>query len=117
MFNDSTYSGAETDGIIPVTVVATGTASIPYTVIVTPSESDPQSAREVVDFSNETIQVTFNPGETEKIVNVVINPDCLREGSEEFEITLSLSLDALALGLSVSDPNIAIAEVEDTDSK
>ena len=114
MFNSSTYSGAEADGIIPVTVVATGTASIPYTVIITPSESDPQSAMEVVDFSNETIQVTFNPGETEKTVNVVINPDCLREGSEFFNLALLLPFITSTYGISLGNPSLAVAEIEDS---
>ena len=117
MFNSSTYSGAEADGIIPVTVVATGTAPIPYTVIITPSESDPRSARAEVDYSNEVILVTFNPGETEKTVNVVINPDCLREGSEFFDLSLSLSTVASLLGVCLGDPSEAVAEIEDTDSK
>ena len=117
MFNSSTYSGAEADGIIPVTVVATGTASIPYTVIITPSESDPQSATAIVDFSSDTIDVTFNPGETSKTVNVVINPDCLREGLEFFNLSLSLSSVASILGVGLGDPSEAVAEIEDTDSK
>ena len=117
MFNSSSYTGAETDGIIPVTVVATGTASIPYTVIITPSESDPQSATAEVDFSNKTIEVTFNPRETEKTINVVINPDCLREGSEFFNLSLLLSINATNLRVYLGDPSEAGAEIEDTDSK
>ncbi|XP_065902914.1 FRAS1-related extracellular matrix protein 2-like [Dysidea avara] len=114
-FNSSTYSGTEADGIIPVTVVATGTASIPYTVIITPLESDPRSATAIVDFSSNIIDVTFNPGETEKTVNVVINPDCLREGSEFFNLSLSLSSAALILGVGLGDPSEAVAEIEDID--
>ena len=114
-FNSTEYSGAEADGIIPVTVVATGTAPIPYTVIITPSESDPQSATAEVDFTNETIEVTFNPGETSKTVNVVINPDCLREGSEFFNLSLSLPIGAPNLDISLGDPSEAVAEIEDTD--
>jgi len=117
MFNSSTYSRDEADGIIPVTVVATGTASIPYTVIIAPLESTPQSARAEIDYSNEAISVVFNPGETKKTVNVVINPDCLREGSEFFNLSLSLSSVASLLGVCLSDFSEAIAEIEDTDSK
>jgi len=116
-FNSSIYSGAEADGIIPVTVVTTGTASIPYTVIITPLESDPRSAASEVDFSNETLEVTFNPGETEKTVNILINPDCLREGSEFFNLSLSLSSDTSNPAIGLGDPNGAVAEIEDTDSK
>ena len=114
MFNSTEYSGAEADGIIPVTVVATGTASIPYTVIITPSESD---ATAEADFSDEVIEVTFNPGETEKTVNVVINPDCLREGSEFFNLSLSLSSAASNLSVCLGGPSEAVAEIEDTASK
>jgi len=117
MFNSSEYSGDEADGIIPVTVVATGTASIPYTIIITPSESDPRSAREEVDYSNETIEVIFNPGETEKTVNVDINPDCLREGSEFFNLSLTPSSTASLLGVCSGDPSKVVAQINDTDSK
>ena len=116
-FNSSSYSGAEADGIIPVTVVATGTASIPYTVIITPLESSPQSATAEVDFSNEVIEVTFNPGETEKTVNVAINQDRLREGSEFFNLSLSLPIDASDLDVSLGNPSEAVVEIEDTASK
>ena len=117
MFNSTDYSGAEADGIIPVTVVATGTASIPYTVIITPSESDPQSATAEVDFSDDAISVVFNPGETEKTVDLVINPDCLREGSEIFNLSLSLNTNASDLGICLGDPSEAVAEIEDTDGR
>ena len=117
MLNSSSYSGAEADGIIPVTVEATGTASIPYTVIITPLESSPRSARAEIDYSNEAISVVFNPGETEKTVNLVINPDCLREGSEFFNLSLSLSSASSLLGVCLGDPSEAVAEIEDTDSK
>ena len=117
MFNSSSYSGAEADGIIPVTVVATGTASIPYTVIITPLESSPQSARAEVDYSNEAVSVVFNPGETEKTVNLVINPDCLREGSEFFNLSLSLPSAASLLGICLGTQDEVAAEIEDTDSK
>ena len=117
MFNSTDYSGDEADGVIPVTVVATGTASIPYTVIITPSESDPRSAREDIDFLNEAVSVVFSPGETEKTVDIVINPDCLKEGSEFFNLSLSLSPVALNFGVCLGNTSEAVAEIEDTDGK
>ena len=117
MFNDSNYCGDEADGVILVTVVATGESSEPYNVTITPSELIPVSAREVFDYSNDTIVVTFNPGETEQTVLVVINPDCLREGSEFFNLTLSLDSVAMGLGITLGDPSVAVAEIKDTDSK
>ena len=116
-FDSREYLGAEADGIISVTVVATGTASIPYTVIITPSELDPRSAREGIDYSNEPVEVTFNPGETKKSVNIIISPDCLREGSEFFNLSLSLPIGASNLDVSLGDPSEAAAEIEDTESK
>ena len=117
MFNDSSFSGDEADGVIEVTLVATGVSSIPYNVTITPSELIPVSAREVFDYSNDTIVVTFNPGETNKTVLVVVNPDCVREGSEFFNLTLSLDPATMDLGITLGDPSVAVAEIEDTDSK
>ena len=117
MFNDSSFSGDEADVVIAVTVVATGVSLMPYNVTITPSELIPVSARELFDYSNDTIVVTFNPGETEQTVLVVINPDCLREGSEFFNLTLSLDPAAMDLGITLGDPSVAVAEIEDTDGK
>ena len=117
MFNDSSYSGDETDGIIEVTVVATGTSSVPYTVTITPSELVPVSARELFDYSNDTIVLTFFPGDTEQTVMIVVNPDCTREGSEFFNLALSVDPTYEALGITLGNPSEAVAEIEDTDSK
>ena len=118
MFNDhSSYSGDEADSVIAVTIVATGVSSVPYNVTITPSELVPVSAREVFDYSNDTIVVTFNPGETEKTAFIVINQDCIREGSEYFNLTLSLDSVAMGLGITLGDPSVAVAEIEDTDGK
>ena len=117
MFNASSYSGDEADGVIVVTVVATGVSPFPYNVTITPSERLPVSARELYDYLNETIVVTFNPGETEETVEVVVNPDCTRESSEFFNLTLSLDPAAMDLGITLGDPSMAVAEIRDTDSK
>lgn len=117
MFNDSRYSGDEADGVIAVTVEATGVASLPYNVTITPLEFVSVSAREVLDFSNETIEITFNPGETEKTVFIEIIPDCIREGTESFNLTLSLDSAASVLGITLGNPSEAVAEIGDTDGK
>ena len=117
MLNATNYSGAEADGVIAVTVVATGLSLVPYNVTITPSELLPVSARELFDYSNDTIVVTFNPGETEKTVLLVVNPDCTREESEEFNLTLSLDPAAMDLGITLGDRSVAVAEIEDSESK
>ena len=119
MFNASSYSGDEADGVIAVTVVATGVSSLPYNVTITLSELLPVSARELFDYSNDTMVVTFNPGETKQTVLIVINSDCGREGSEFFNLTLSLDPAAMDLGITLGDPSMAVAEIRDTnhDSK
>ena len=117
MFNATNYTRAETDGVIAVTVVATGVSSLPYSVTITPSELAEVSARELFDFSNDTIVVTFNPGETEWTVDVVINLDCAREGSEFFNLALSLDPVSTPSGIILGNPSTATAEIEDTDSK
>ena len=117
MFNDSSYSGAEADGVIAVTVVATGVLPFPYNVTITPSETVPVSASESSDYSNDTIVVTFNPGETEQTVLVSVNPDCITEGSEFFNLTLSADPAAAAVGIMLGDHSVVVAEIEDTESK
>ena len=117
IFNASSYSGDEADGVIAVTVVATGVSPEPYNVTITPSEHVPTSVSGLSDYSNDTIVVTFNPGETEKTVLIIINPDCTREGSEFFNLILSMDPAAMDLGITLGDPSMAVAEIRDTDSK
>ena len=117
MFNDSSYSGAEADGVIAVTVVATGVLPFPYNVTITPSEIVPVSASELSDYSNDTIVVTFNPGETEQTLLVPVNPDCITEGSEFFNLTLSADPAAAAVGIMLGDHGVVVAEIEDTEGK
>ena len=117
MFNASSYSGAEADGVMAVTVVATGVLPFPYNVTITPSEHVPTSASGSSDYSNDTIVVTFNPGETEKTVLVPVDSDCTLEGSELFNLTLSAGSAAAAVGVMLDDPSVAVAEIEDTESE
>ena len=117
MFNASSYSGDEADGVIAVTVVATGVLPFPYNVTITPSEHVPTSASGLSDYSNDTIVVTFSPGETEKTALVPVNPDCILEGPEFFNLTLSAGSAAAAFGIMLGDPSVAVAEIEDTESK
>ena len=118
MFNDSRYSGDEVDGVIEVTIVATGVSSMSYNVTITPSELISVSAREVFDYSNDTIIVTFNPRETNRTVLVVVNryPDYLREGSEFFNLTLSLDPAAMDHGITLGDTSVAVVQERIIDS-
>ena len=114
MFNSSSYSGVEADGSIAVTVVATGVSSFPYNVTITLSELDPISSGESPDYSNDTIVLTFNPGDTALIA---VNPDCEIEGSKFFNLTLSLGLSTVTPGIFLGDPSEVAAEIEDTENK
>ena len=50
---------------------------------------------------------------------IVVNSDCAREGSEFFNLTLSLSLrlTPIDLGITLGDPSVTVAKIEDNDSK
>ena len=102
MFNASSCSGAEADGVIAVTVVTTCRS------IITTKQCYNNTIRD---------STIINPGEIEKTVLRVINPDCTREGSEVFNLTLSLDPIAMDLEITLGDPNMVVAEIEDTDSK
>ena len=60
IFNASSHSGDEADGVVAVAVIATGKSSVPYTVAVTPSELLPVSARELFDYSIDIVQQGMN---------------------------------------------------------
>ena len=61
-FNTSLYTGKERDGVVPVTVVATGVASFPYTIEIRPfaaTVGDISEAQPGHDFDNKTIFITL----------------------------------------------------------
>ena len=117
LFKDITFSGSEADGSIAVTVVATGVSPFPYNVTIMLSEFDQVSSGELPDYSDDTIVLTFNPGDTEKTALIAVNPDCEIEGSEFFNLTLSLGPSTVTPGIFLGDPSEAAAEIEDTESK
>ena len=51
------------------------------------------------DFKNDHIQVTFQPGESQHNICVVIIDDDIREGNEKFRLFLSIPSSVRALGV------------------
>ena len=88
LFNDSSYSGAEADGVIAVTVVATGESSLPYTVTITPIELDPVSASELVDYISVSRNVTIVAGNVSQTFDVPLIDDNILEPTEQFEAVI-----------------------------
>lgn len=82
--------GAEDTGTISFEVTrlgsTTGVSSVSYSVVGIGS-----SAADASDFVNGVLPagtLTFNVGETSKIVTIAVNPDLLKEGNETFQISL-----------------------------
>ena len=116
MFSDAIYKGSEADGLVPVTVVATGVVSLSYTVVITPTESSPVSAQAGIDFVNHTYSLTFNDTSLEQQANIIIFPDTPRTGTsiESFIILLSLTPDLKCSGVTVGSPSRAVVVLSDT---
>jgi len=70
---------------------------------------------DTTDFNSEATVVTFNPGDMNKSVNIVVYRDDLVESNELFNIVLSLS-PHLNLRIKVDDKN-SVAEIEDSTGK
>lgn len=120
MFNSPTYGGRETDGVIPVTVVATRVTSFPYTVKIIPSIvnlGNSHPAQPDIDFVNDTKFLTFKPERDtslQKVVNITILMDSGKKGHaiETFKVSLFL-FDSECSGVEEDYPSEAIITFTD----
>ena len=121
-FSKGLYTGYERDGVISVTVVATGVTSFPYTVEIRPLVAKLGRHIHVAqpghDFDNKTIFVTFEPdhGNTlQRVVNITVKPDTIGHGynPEGFKVSLHLSSDIECSGIVKGSPSEASIIVYD----
>ena len=110
------FTGNERDGVIPVTVVATGRASFPYTVEIRPFAAKLGDYIHVAqpdhDFDNKTLFVTFEPNQKaslQRVVNITVKPDTVGGGKslEGFKASLHLSSDIECSGIVKGSPSEA----------
>ena len=94
-FDSESYDGYEGDEFVMATLVASGTASFPYTVTVIPVDSTPVSASNATDYDDTPVNVTFLPGTTRVNFRVPIIQDLIEEGMETF--TLMVEVDVLGV--------------------
>ena len=108
-FTSGQFSGSESSGFIEVVVRITGgTSGNPITVTVTPSVQSPVSAMGMywlslycndhyvpigsgIDFNSNPFTITINAGATEGRANISVTCDDEVEGSETFDMTLTLT--------------------------
>ena len=122
-FTSGQFSGSESSEFIEVVVRITGgTSSTPITVTVTPSVQSPVSAMgkwwllmylavhniligSGVDFNSDPFNITINAGATEGRANIAVTCDDEVEGSETFDMTLTLagSANGVVLGRDTSE--------------
>ena len=116
------YTGNVKDRIIPVTVVATGVVSFPYTIGVKPNVArlgPLHPAEPNCDFANETKFITFEPkrsADLQRMVNITVMPDCKGEtgqNPEVFKISLFLSSDLECSVINKGSPSEAFIIILD----
>ena len=111
-FSNSLYTGKERDGVVPVTVVATGVASFPYTVEIrtfVAEVGDIHEAHPGHDFDNETLFITFEPNQgsnLQRVVNITVKDDPTGGGKnpEGFKASLHLSSHIECSGVDIGSP-------------
>ncbi len=100
------FSGSDTDAVATFRVSLTAPSAQPVTVQYATSNG---TATAGSDYTATAGAVTFAPGETEKVIAVLVQRDTLAEGSETFMVALSnpsgatLS-DAMAVGTILDGP-------------
>ena len=121
-FSTSLYTGNERDGVVPVTVVATGVASFPYTIEIRPFAAKLGDhihvAQPFNDFDNKTIFITFEPNQgssLQRVVNITVKPDTIGSGHnpEGFKVSLHLSSNIECSGIDIGSPSVASIIVYD----
>ena len=120
-FSTGLYTGYERDGVIPVTIVATGVTSFPYTVEVRPFAAEVGHGIHVAqpghDFDNKILVVTFEPSQgssLRRVVNIVVKNDTtVGHSSEGFKVSLHLSSDIECSGVDIGFPSNASIIVND----
>ena len=85
-FTSATYTGAESDGVVEISVALS--AASPGTVTVNYATSD-GTAEAGSDYTAASGTLTFNPGETSKSFNVTLTDDDLVEEDETVSLALS----------------------------
>jgi len=94
-FKNGTFEGFESDGPVPVTLVASGPASFPYTVVVIPTDSIPASALKGIDYDDTPINATFLPGITEVDIRIPLIEDSIEESLEMFTLMLEVDVNGV----------------------
>ena len=116
------YTGNERDGVVSVTVVATGVASFPYSVEIRPFAAKVgdyiHEAQPGHDFDNKTLFVTFEPNQgssLQRVVNITVKNDTAGGGRtpEGFKVSLNLSSDIECSGIVIGSPSEASIIVYD----
>ena len=132
-FTSGKFNGSESSGFIEVVVRITGgTSSSPITVTVTPSVQSPVSAMGMywlslycndhyaltgsgIDFNSNPFNITINPGATEGRANISVTCDNEVEGSEIFNVTLTLT--SSATGVTLGRRNTSEGVITDSTGK
>ncbi len=65
---------------------------------------------EAKDYETVIAQQLFSPGQVRQCINIIILEDDILEGPEDFQTTLSTSVDRVTL-----DPELAIVNISDND--
>ena len=105
---DSTAKEGGRLPVMPFTVSLSSPASAPVRVYVSTRPSTPVSAEPGQDYAPGSSDLTFQAGETEKVVWIRIYDDSHDEGAETFEVVLSNARgavigDGVAVGTIVND--------------
>lgn len=85
-FSSTTYSVNENAGTANITVTLSAVANAPVTIDYATSAGTATASE---DFTNTVGTLTFNPGETSKVVTIPIANDILDEDEEVFDVQLS----------------------------
>ena len=111
------FAGSDSDAVATFRVSLTSASAQPVTVQYATSN---MTASAGSDYTATSGTVTFAPGETEKVIAVLVQRDVLAEGSETFMVMLSnpsgaTVTDAMAVGTILDRPVVVAPPVDPVD--
>ena len=120
-FSTRLYTTNERDGVISVTVIATGVTSFPYTIevrsFVAKVGDHIHVAQPGHDFDNKTTFATFEPNQgssLQRVANITVKNDTtVGHSLEGFKVSLHLFSDIECSGVHIGLPNNASIIVKD----
>jgi hypothetical protein len=114
MFSEASYTFAESDGNVTITLVKSGTTNSNATFLLSTADETASAETDYRPLSD--YEITFTPDEYEKTVDIAIVDNNVLESVESFIVQLTLPLVPNQIGVDTTERNTTRVIITDDDS-